>query len=275
MSQAEHSLRLLRTDTRPLYVQAVDALYELLEHGAYEPGQPLPAETDLATLLGVSRSTIREALSHLEKDGLIVRKQGVGTLVTPRSRTISGGLERLASFRSVAELAGATVQVVLRSVELIEADATTAAALHLPTGSQVVQVRVIEAIEGRRLAYLEGLIARERVDSELLAADEGSLLEHLYRQANLPIAYSRTAIYAIAADRDLAERLRIAEGGAVLHLIETVFSETDMPIALLRNHFVTGDYNYTVVRRIVQSFRSLRGAIGAGGTKGGNLDGTI
>lgn len=261
MPQTLHSPRLLRADTRPLYVQAVDALYELLEHGAYESGEPLPAETELATLLGVSRSTIREALSHLEKDGLIIRKQGVGTLVTPRSAIISGGLERLASFRSVAELAGATVQVVSRSVGLIEADAATATVLQLPPGTQVVQVYAVEAVRGRRLAYLEGLIARELVDFEQLAADEGSLLEHLYRQANLPISYSRTAIYAIEADRNIAERLNIAEGEAILHLVETLYSSAgprraDTPIALFRNYFVTDDYNYTIVRRIVRSFGS-------------------
>ena len=63
MSQPSRSLR---SDTRPLYVQAVDALYELLGKGAYEAGQLLPAEAALAAHLGVSRSTIREALGHAE-----------------------------------------------------------------------------------------------------------------------------------------------------------------------------------------------------------------
>lgn len=267
MSQALHSLhslRSLRLDTRPLYVQAVDALYELLEHGAYKTGQPLPAEAELAALLGVSRSTIREALSHLEKDGLIVRKQGMGTFVAPRPSQISGGLERLASFRSVAELADATVQVVFRTVGLIEADATTAAMLQVPPGSQLVQVHAVEAVNGRRLAYLEGLISQELVDFEQLIADEGSLLEHLYRQANLPISYSRSAICAIEADRDIAERLSIPEGRAILHLTETAYSDTDAPIALFRNCFITDRYNYKVVRRIARPSGLFRRAAQGG-----------
>ncbi len=264
MSQALHNLHSLRSDTRPLYVQAVDALYELLEHGAYrgahgayEAGQPLPAEAELAARLGVSRSTIREALSHLEKDGLIVRKQGVGTFIAPHSTQISSGLERLASFRSVVELAGATIEVVSRTVHLIEADTATAATLQILPGSEIVQVQTVEAIDGCRLAYLEGLILPELVDIAQLAADEGSLLEHLSRQANPPVAYSRTTIYAIGADRDLAERLGVAEGRALLHLVETVYASTDAPapeapIALFRNYFVTDSYNYKIVRRMVR-----------------------
>lgn len=245
-------MRSLRADTRPLYIQAVDALYELIEDGVYQAGQSLPAEAELAVRLGVSRSTIREALSHLEKDGLIVRKQGVGTFIAPRSVQISGGLERLASFRSVVELSGAAVQVVSRTVRLIEADTTTAATLQIPPGSEIVQVQTVEAVDGCRLADLEGLIVPELVDMAQLAADEGSLLEHLYRQANPLVAYSRTAIYAIGASRDLADRLGVAEGRAILHLAETVYSDADAPIALFRNYFVTDSYNYKIVRRIVR-----------------------
>ncbi len=255
MAQIVHSLR---SDTRPLYIQTVDALYELLEHNIYEAGRPLPAEAELATLLGVSRSTIREALSHLEKDGLIIRKQGVGTFVTPRSSHISGGLERLASFRSVAELAGATVQVVSRAVSLVIADATIAATLQKPPGSPVVQVCAIEAVNGIRLAYLEGFIAQELVSLEQLTTDDGSLLEHLYRQAHLPISYSRTAICAIAAQRDLADHLNVAEGREILHLTEIVYSDADAPIALFRNYFITDHYNYTVIRRIVRPMSQVR-----------------
>lgn len=263
-------LRNLRADARPLYVRAVDALYELIEAGVYQAGQSLPAEADLAARLGVSRSTIREALGHLEKDGLIVRKQGVGTFMAPRSAQISGGLERLASFRSVAELAGASVQVVARTVTLTQADAPTAEALLLPSGSTVVQVQVTEAVDGCQLAYLEGLIAPELVNFAQLTADDGSLLEHLCTQSDLPLSYSRSAIYAIGADRSRADRLGVPEGRAILHLAEIVYTDADRPIAFFRNYFVTDCYNFKIVRRIVRSSRAL-GRTAQGRTENGTV----
>lgn len=263
-------LRNLCADARPLYIRAVDALYELIEAGVYQTSQPLPAEAELAAQLGVSRSTIREALSHLEKDGLIVRKQGVGTFVAPHSAEISGGLERLASFRSVAELAGAAVQVVARTVSQVEADATNAYVLQVPLGSELVRVETTVAVDGCRTAYLDGLIARQWVDLAQLAADEGSLLEHLCRGSELPLAYSRSAIYALEADDTLAERLGVPRGKAILHLAETVYTDTDAPIAFFRNYFVTDCYNFKIVRRIVRSSGLRRRAV-QGRTENGTV----
>ncbi len=260
--------RSLRSDARPLYIRAVDALYELLEAGVYQPAQLLPAEPQLAAQLGVSRSTVREALSHLEKDGLIVRKQGVGTFVAPRPAQISGGLERLASFRSVAELSGAKVETVARTVALVQADAEVAAALGVAEGSELVQLQIVEAIEGCRIAYLVGWIGREWVDLERLAADDGSLLEYLSRRDDIPLSYSRSAIYAIEADRTLADRLGVPEGKAILHLAETVYTDADVPVVFFKNYFVTDCYNFKIVRRVVRPSR-FTGRTGQGEAKHG------
>lgn len=263
-------MRSLRKDTRPLYVQAVDALYELIETGIYPAGQPLPAEAELAVRLGVSRSTIREALSHLEKDGLITRKQGVGTFVAPHSAQISGGLERLASFRSVAELAGASVEIIARAISLIQADADTAYTLRTPLGSEVVRIEVTEAVDGCQMAYLDGLIPRALVDLDQLTAEQGSLLEHLCQYSDLPVSYSRSSVYAIDATRELAARLGVPEGKSVLHLAETIYTDTDTPIAFFRNYFVTDCYNFKIVRRIVRASGLSRRM-----TQGGSEHGTI
>ncbi len=250
MSQLTRSLR---PDGRPLYVQTVDALYELLGTRDHQAGQPLPAEAVLATRLGVSRSTIREALGQLEKDGLIVRRQGVGTFVAPRSAQISSGLERLASFRSVVEAAGGTVQVLARTVDRAPADAHLALLLQVEPGSELAQVRVVESVDGCQMAYLERWIACALVDWAQLVAAEGSLLEFLSEYSDLPVAYSRSAIYAIEADARLAARLGSSEGRAVLHLAETVFTHANTPVAYFCNYFTTGCFNFTIVRRFVRA----------------------
>ena len=49
--------------------------------GAYKPGERLPAERDLASQLGVNRSSVREALKQLEQLGLVAIRRGDGTTV--------------------------------------------------------------------------------------------------------------------------------------------------------------------------------------------------
>ena len=87
-------------DRRPLYVQAIDALTNMIETGQLKTGAQLPPEDELAKSLGISRSTLREALGHLESHGLIARRQGIGTFVSiPTGPGFFGGLQRLEPFR--------------------------------------------------------------------------------------------------------------------------------------------------------------------------------
>ena len=66
---------------------------QILE-GAFGEGR-IPPETELATDLGVSRTTVRDALSRLEHEGAIYRRQGSGTFVNPQGLQIKSRLEDL------------------------------------------------------------------------------------------------------------------------------------------------------------------------------------
>jgi GntR family transcriptional regulator len=250
MDESSHTLK---ADHRPLYLQAVDALYGLLEEGTFGPGDTFPSVEDLSKRLGVSRSTIREAISHLEKDGLVVRKQGSGTYVAERSGVhIAGGLERLQSFRTLAKLAGAQAYTVQREVSTVPATPEWAETLKLPVDSELARVKVVEAIDNCRVAYLDSLISVALVDFEALTAMTGSLLDYLIERVDLPVSYAQSQVSSMGADLELARELQVAVGTSVLHLVETVYSITDQPIALTRNYFLTERFHFSIVRRIVR-----------------------
>lgn len=59
-------------------------LVRLVTGGAYQPGERLPAERDLAAQFGVGRSSMREALRSVEADGLLRIEHGVGAFVQER-----------------------------------------------------------------------------------------------------------------------------------------------------------------------------------------------
>ena len=77
-----------RARKQPLYDQLVDILMEKIDH-EYRPGDLLPSERELSERYGLSRTTVRLALSELEQLGLVVRKHGRGTFVMDRSNNLT------------------------------------------------------------------------------------------------------------------------------------------------------------------------------------------
>jgi GntR family transcriptional regulator len=85
-----------QSDHVPLYFQIKNVIAEQIREGKLASGELLPSEYALMQMFNVSRATIRQALGELEMEGLIERKQGVGTFV--KSKKIEPEIIKLTSF---------------------------------------------------------------------------------------------------------------------------------------------------------------------------------
>ena len=72
----------VKKQTMPTYLGIYNALYSDILNGVYSPGQLLPGEIALSEKYGVSRNTLRQALAILSEDGMIIKSQGKGTMVS-------------------------------------------------------------------------------------------------------------------------------------------------------------------------------------------------
>jgi GntR family transcriptional regulator len=66
----------------PIYVQIEEAIKEKIKKREYLPGEELPTERELTELFGVSRMTIRQAISNLVHKGVLYRIPGKGAFVS-------------------------------------------------------------------------------------------------------------------------------------------------------------------------------------------------
>jgi GntR family transcriptional regulator, transcriptional repressor for pyruvate dehydrogenase complex len=79
-----------------LYQEVIERLQSLIENGEIKPGDKLPSERNLAELLSVSRSTIKEAFSVLESKGIINIHQGLGVFLAARPKNwLSKGIQNI------------------------------------------------------------------------------------------------------------------------------------------------------------------------------------
>ncbi|MFY7926392.1 MAG: FadR/GntR family transcriptional regulator [Aquidulcibacter sp.] len=103
--QASKPLKPMALDPSVRSVRLGDQLYELIlariVKGEFAEGERLPSEVRLCEEFGVSRPVVREALSRLQADGLVVSRQGSGSYVMRRP---SEEMISIAPAGSIAEL---------------------------------------------------------------------------------------------------------------------------------------------------------------------------
>ncbi len=237
-------------DRRPLYVQAIDALTNMIETGQLEPGDQLPPEDELARKLGISRSTLREALGHLESHGLIARRQGIGTFVTiPTGPGFFGGLQRLEPLQELAQAAGVEHANVEKSIDTVAATPELAAMLNVEQGVDLVRIQTIDAIDDKRCMYFDDYFIGTAGLYDKLTSYQDSVFIYFLDDRDPPLSHTRSEIFAIEATEEIASKLGIPAGKPVFHMEETYFAATGEILGIGYIYFVTDNFRFYITRR--------------------------
>ena len=216
------------------------------------PGERLPAEPDLAKSLGVSRATLREAMRSFEGQGLIRRRQGVGTFVVSRSKVIDTGLEMLESIETMAQKIGLEVAMGDLRIEDILADPVQADKFQVEVNHPLVKISRVIYAEKRPVAYLidilpAGIITQE----ELTSGFTGSVLDQLLQRGTPELTDSITQVHAVAAVVEVSRALEIQRGDVLLMFTGELFTNTGKMIDISTSYFLPGYFKFHIVRRVV------------------------
>jgi GntR family transcriptional repressor for pyruvate dehydrogenase complex len=121
--------RIEPVDPPAAYELVVERIRRAIHLGTYVPGEKLPPERLLAQHLGVSRTTVREAIRVLEGEGYVETRRGATGGLTVRERKLPdarlrqivrerlGELEELLDFREANECAAARLAALRRTKE--------------------------------------------------------------------------------------------------------------------------------------------------------------
>lgn len=121
-----------------LYSNLARDLHTAISLGTYKPGTMLPGEHELAAAHSVSRQTVRAALNVLERDGLVERRRGAGTVVLP-PRPLAGFGQSILSTDELIHYAADTKRIV-RNMETIVSDRELADSVGLAPGSKWIRL---------------------------------------------------------------------------------------------------------------------------------------
>jgi len=245
-------------DPFPKYLQIREILVRRIER-EMRVGDQLPTEHTLCEEFGVSRETVRDALSGLEADGLISRTPGHGTFVSRlppviRETRLTGLTEDFSRFKLDTEARVLSKGPVLPQPAVAEVMAT-------PRDEMVYRIFRIRLFEGAPLGLHEAFLPLD-VGARVARLELGktSIVHALRSALRLDIWEDHQTIEALAADTEVARLLEVGIGSPVLHVVRLFKIGAHQPIVLFRAHYRADRYYYTV--KLAQSTPTRPVALG-------------
>lgn len=226
-----------RDDPRPLYKQVKARLVEALESGLIPPHSKLASERELVEQYGVSRITIRQAMTELVREGLLRSHPGKGFYATGRRRG-SYELELMRSFTATAMEHGRNPGSRLLTAAIEPASEGTAQQLEVEAGTPVISLRRLRLIDGEAVAISHDWLLPVRVPGLLdldWANGNRSLYAELASRYGLVPHNGHTLLSARLADAAEARLLDLKPPAALLSVEQIAYDVHGSPI----NHTIS------------------------------------
>jgi GntR family transcriptional regulator len=196
-------------------------LLDRIQHGLLRPGQRLGAERDLAHEMGVSRSTVRQALAALESAGTVRRVPGRGGGTFVRAQKVERDLSRVVGVPALLRAQGMTSGSRIISTAISEADEQSASALGLAPGAYVVDVVRIRLADGSPISLEHVRLPAERFPQLLDLPLGGSLYDLLEEHYGTVPGEAEEHIEVVLAGEDEASILGTDPGAPLLSITRT------------------------------------------------------
>jgi GntR family transcriptional regulator len=221
---------LARPGDEPSHLRIERWLAELADRGVLKVGDRLPAESDLAGQLGVSRMTLRQALGALEARGVVERRRGRsgGTFVTrPR---IECDLTGLSGFTEQMRRAHVRAGARVVRARLVQPAGEVARALELDHRQQVYEVLRVRSANREPLAFEETYLAAQDFPGLLDHRLTGSLYTLMRRSYGLAPYTAREWLEPALADERVGRLLGTTVGAPLMLVTRTAYTETGRPV---------------------------------------------
>lgn len=213
----------------PRHERVSSWIRDQIETGALLENDQLPSENQLGKRFGVSRITVRRALQTLESEGLIFRRQGLGSFVA--DNRLHHGLEHLSDFVEDMEAAGLKPESIVLESGTEPAGSRVAAALNIEEGTTVFRIDRLRKGNGETLAYdrtwmpmfYAHLLQQKNLEST-------TIYHVLEEEHGICVCKGRFRIEAINAPNDVAQHLDVPWGRALLLIERTTLSDADQRI---------------------------------------------
>ena len=228
----------------PLYLQISAVLKEKILKEEYAYGEIIPSEKELENMYQVSRITARQAIQELEKENMVERARGKGTIVTYKN-CIEEYLNTIRSFTDEMKERNIKPGTKAVNISIVKSDKKLAEIFGIEIGTLLYRLERVRTGDGKEIVHFESYFPMEAnlpMESEVydesvyvLLRDRGIIAVHVNEQfdCQLPSEY-------------IKEKLDIKREIPVLRRRRISYSESGKVVEYTIGHYRGDRYAYHV-----------------------------
>jgi GntR family transcriptional regulator len=232
-----------------LHQQVKETLWREITQGEFSRVGMLPPEKQLCDRLGVSRSTVRRAVTALEQEGLLRRRQGIGTLVDHNVASLKARMDLKLEFSELLARAGFRPEVRLVEAREEPADRRLAESLQMIPGTSLLSISKMWLADDR-----PAILCTDRLPSSLILRPyterdlHGDVLAVLDELCDVQVQYQIATLVPQRADNEAARLLGIEPEGAVMGFDGISYSTDGRPVVASTEWYAPGILAYSLLR---------------------------
>ncbi len=222
----------------PLHHQLEQVIRVAIVSGVWKPGQLICSEREFTALAGVSRATVRQALTSLTYQGILERIHGRGTFVARPK--LEQEIRAVYSFSEQVRANGLELEDRIIQRKIIAAPPDLAEMLTMPVGAKLIHLQRLRLLDGIPFMVNSSYIAQALCPG-LLSDNLGpSLYRLLTEKYGLPPLRAKDTLESIGADPLMAAHLQVPIGAPLTYIERLAYTRDDKPLHVGRNH-IRGD----------------------------------
>lgn len=193
------------------YKKVYQDIKKKIEDQVWSTGQALPTENELMEIYSYSKDTIRKALSLLEMDGYIQKKQGKSSIVIEHGLMKEQYLSEIKTAGELNKRSKYQIQTELTSLYIVQGQDDLMSTFEVDDKVDFYRVSRVRAIDGERLEYEISYFDRRVVPYLSKEIAESSIYSYLEQELKLTISHSRREISFRFANEEEKQLMDLAD----------------------------------------------------------------
>jgi len=225
-----------------------------IQSGVFAGQSVLPPEVEIAALLNVNRNTVRESLTRLEREGWVVRKHGIGTLVNQHVVSLKYRLDQTYGVKRALILSGKAADSRVIELKTVQAGTEIAKHLELEEGEPIMSLSIVFLADGKPSIFCvdyipERIILKKNYDKDSMQPTVFQFLKDYCGGAEIEIFL--TELRAMPPSEEAAKALEVPLTSGLLFMAETGYDLRSKPVLYSEVFFLDRVIPQMVIRKMI------------------------